>query len=154
MTRHLSLNTPGEKTALFEPCIHKCGHFTKTGSGQTWEKLIKSAVFVQPLRGAGKTTTHINIVSSCAIPFYSTKNDRFTKTGSGQTHRESTQQGEMIYVFSCLVLSCLVLSCLVLQLDDAEIDSWYTEEMCGKFENSTKKSTKKRKKGTKQLCFA
>ena len=40
----------------------------------------------------------------------------------------------------------LVLSCLVLQLDDAEIDSWYTEEMCGKFENSTKKAQKSARK--------
>jgi hypothetical protein len=36
------------KMMIFEPFIYKNEHFTKTGSGQTWGKLKKSAtVFLQ-----------------------------------------------------------------------------------------------------------
>ena len=39
----------GEKNVLFEPSLYINDHFTKTGSGQTWEKLQKSKFFSDKL---------------------------------------------------------------------------------------------------------
>jgi hypothetical protein len=52
--------TGGEKTALFAPFMYKMHYFTKTGSGQTWGKLKKSAVFSQAMLRAARCGENVN----------------------------------------------------------------------------------------------
>jgi hypothetical protein len=61
-------------------------HFTKTGSGQTYEKLRHSGVFLQRLSRVRVAMLRRRCENriSFAMPFC-TANDQFTKTGSGQT---------------------------------------------------------------------